>query len=72
MEFPPVYSIVYVLVVHVDMVTNPPLGLYKLPNQKLAVQQEVAIALRTLGTRDQVLRIGELFGIPASTIGKST
>lgn len=46
--------------------------LRKLPNRKLAIERHVAIASRELATRDQVLGIGELFGVSASMVVKST
>jgi hypothetical protein len=54
------------------MVTSPPKGLENLPNRKLAVERQVALALRRLCTGDTVAGIAELFGVSGSTVTKST
>lgn len=54
------------------MATKPPDGLCTLPNRQLLVQRQVAIAIRRLSTGDQVLGIGELLGVSASTVSKCT
>ena len=60
------------LLVERDLQTNPPFGLDKLPNRKLEVTKQVAIAIRRLATRDSLLSIGELFGVGKSTITEVT
>ena len=60
------------LLVERDLQTNPLFGLDKLPNRKLEVTKQVAIAIRRLATGNSLLSIGELFGIGKSTVTEVT
>ena len=55
-----------------DLETKPPLGFDKLPNRKLEVTKQVAIAIRRLATGDSLISIGELFGVGKSTVSEVT
>jgi hypothetical protein len=56
--------------VRVDLERNPPQPLLSVPNRKLEVTRQVAIALRRLATGDDMTTIGELFGVSNSTVSR--
>ena len=55
-----------------DLETKTPLGLDRLPNQKLKVSKQVAIAICRFATGDSLVSIAELFGVGKSTISEVT
>lgn len=53
-----------------DLVRHTPPSLQRLPNWKLQIDTQVAIALRRLASGDTLKSIGELFGVAESTRSK--
>jgi hypothetical protein len=58
--------------VHDDLLTRPPFSLCTLPNRKLSVRRQVAIALRRLSTGDHILGISEMFGLSVTSVSRIT